>query len=337
MQRSTPQPTQQPTQQNRHQRRPDRRRFVDLWCLHPARERTGTISMHDARYKAATRITGRELVLQLLECCDEEMRKDLTRTAGGSLADRTEAEVLAAIKQLGVRGENVLLARVELYNMRQDAGEEIRIFGARICGQANLRKFTIPCSVPGCAHNRSTTWTKFSATFLFWELRIRTYASTCSRTRTKICRWRKPSSSLRPRKLGSDQPQGYKTMWRCMGFEPVTTVAPRELHKTLPNYLYLHPHHHLNLTRMTSAPSVETPVTVSNPRLQSTRNSALLTIPHAHSVELNTTTSPCAVRNSRLSPGPPTTPSPAQMSYTTARSNSALYPHLMLTYPRTHS
>ena len=107
--------------------------------------------MHDARYKAATRITGRELVLQLLECCDEELRKDLTRTAGGSLADRTEAEVLAAIKQLAVREENVLLARVELYNMRQDAGEEIRIFGARIRGQANLRKFTIPCSVPGCA------------------------------------------------------------------------------------------------------------------------------------------------------------------------------------------
>ena len=94
----------------------------------------------DARwteYKAATGVTGRELVLQLLECCDEELRKDLTRTAGGSLADKSEDDVLAAIKQLAVREENVLLARVELYNMRQDAGEEIRHFGARIRGQAN--------------------------------------------------------------------------------------------------------------------------------------------------------------------------------------------------------
>ena len=69
----------------------------------------------DARwteYKAATGVTGRELVLQLLECCDEELRKDLTRTAGGSLADKSENDVLAAIKQLAVREENVLLARV---------------------------------------------------------------------------------------------------------------------------------------------------------------------------------------------------------------------------------
>ena len=44
-----------------------------------------------AEYKAATGITGRELVLQLLECCDEELQKDLTRTAGGSLADKSEA------------------------------------------------------------------------------------------------------------------------------------------------------------------------------------------------------------------------------------------------------
>ena len=103
-------------------------------------------------YKAATGVTGAELVLQLLECCDEELRKDLTRTAGGSLANKSEEEVLAAIKQLAVREENVLLACVELYNMRQDAGEEIRRFGARIRGQANLCKYVITCISDTCTH-----------------------------------------------------------------------------------------------------------------------------------------------------------------------------------------
>ena len=33
-------------------------------------------------YKAATHLTGPDMVFQLLECCDEALRKDLTRTFG---------------------------------------------------------------------------------------------------------------------------------------------------------------------------------------------------------------------------------------------------------------
>ena len=35
-------------------------------------------------------------VLQLLECCDEELRRDVTRMAGGSLTNKTAEEALAA-------------------------------------------------------------------------------------------------------------------------------------------------------------------------------------------------------------------------------------------------
>lgn len=35
-------------------------------------------------YAEATKIEGKEKVIQLLECCDENLRKDLTRNAGGS-------------------------------------------------------------------------------------------------------------------------------------------------------------------------------------------------------------------------------------------------------------
>jgi hypothetical protein len=38
-------------------------------------------------------------VVQLLECCDEQLRKDLTRSAGGSLTNKSEEEVMAEIKK----------------------------------------------------------------------------------------------------------------------------------------------------------------------------------------------------------------------------------------------
>lgn len=99
-------------------------------------------------YVDATKITGKNLILQLLECCDESLRKDLTRTAGGSLTNKSEQEVLAAIKVLAVREENTMVARVTLHNMRQDRDETIRSFSARARGQAGVCKFLISC--PHC-------------------------------------------------------------------------------------------------------------------------------------------------------------------------------------------
>ena len=106
-------------------------------------------------YVEATKVTGKEKIIQLLECCDEELRKDLTRTAGGTLSNRTEEDVLAAMKLLAVREENTMVARVALYEMRQDTDEGIRSFGARIRGQANVCKFLLSC--PHCTEDVSYT------------------------------------------------------------------------------------------------------------------------------------------------------------------------------------
>ena len=38
-------------------------------------------------YVEATKIEGKDMIIQLLECCDEQLRKDLTRNAGGSLTN----------------------------------------------------------------------------------------------------------------------------------------------------------------------------------------------------------------------------------------------------------
>jgi cytochrome c oxidase assembly factor 6 len=52
-----------------------------------------------SHYVDATKIKGRDRVVQLLECCDEQLQKDLTRLAGGSLTNKSEEEVMAEIKK----------------------------------------------------------------------------------------------------------------------------------------------------------------------------------------------------------------------------------------------
>ena len=99
-------------------------------------------------YVEATKIKDKELVIQLLECCDETLRRDLTRSAGGSLTDKSQEDVLKAMRILAVREENIMVARVTLNNMTQDRDETVRSFGARLRGQAGVCKFIIPC--PNC-------------------------------------------------------------------------------------------------------------------------------------------------------------------------------------------
>lgn len=102
-----------------------------------------------ADYKRATRLTGNDIVFQLLECCEETLRKDLTRTFG-ALAGSDEMTVLQRIKSLAVRQENTMVARVQLQHMRQDRDEPVRAFAARLRGQAGICNFRIECSEDTC-------------------------------------------------------------------------------------------------------------------------------------------------------------------------------------------
>ncbi|XP_066924333.1 uncharacterized protein [Clytia hemisphaerica] len=101
-------------------------------------------------YKQATRVAGREIIIQLLECCEEQLRKDLTRSSVGPLTEKTEDDILAAIKSLAVREENIMVARVALNNMHQDQEESIRAFGARLRGQAAVCRYVIDCPGDEC-------------------------------------------------------------------------------------------------------------------------------------------------------------------------------------------
>ena len=48
-------------------------------------------------YASATKLSDSDKVLQLLECCDEQLRRDLTRAAGGTLSAKPENEVMKAM------------------------------------------------------------------------------------------------------------------------------------------------------------------------------------------------------------------------------------------------
>ena len=102
-------------------------------------------------YVEATKVTGKERTIQLLECCDDQLRTDVTRSIGmGRLfTDRPEEEILTLVRRLAVREENTMVARVTLHNMRQDRDDTVRSFSARIRGQAGVCKFFLPC--PDCS------------------------------------------------------------------------------------------------------------------------------------------------------------------------------------------
>ena len=91
-------------------------------------------------YKTGAELTGARVVSQLLECCSEDLLKDLMQTSGNDLSSKTETEVMKMMKELAVVKENLLVARHRLHNMQQNAGEPIRTFAARIKGQANIQK-----------------------------------------------------------------------------------------------------------------------------------------------------------------------------------------------------
>ena len=101
-------------------------------------------------YHEESKLTGTDVVPQLLECCDEDLQNDLTRTARCSLTTKTATEVFSAMRALAVCRENTMVARVALHNMTQDRDETIRAFGAEINGQAGISNHTTKCTAINC-------------------------------------------------------------------------------------------------------------------------------------------------------------------------------------------
>ena len=103
-------------------------------------------------YKIGMAISDDMLPTALFYCCDPDLRTDLMRDIRGNVAEMAEADLLASIKRLAVNDESTLVHRIRLGKMTQSPGTGIRLFLARLRGQASLCQYVATCRVPSCNH-----------------------------------------------------------------------------------------------------------------------------------------------------------------------------------------
>ena len=102
-------------------------------------------------YKKATGLTGDDVIIQLMECCCESLRRDHHRTFSkldGDTVDVTESQRLEELKQLAVKKRNKAVNRVKLGTLRQDKGEPVRKFVGRVRSLAVVSDYKVQCK--GC-------------------------------------------------------------------------------------------------------------------------------------------------------------------------------------------
>ena len=83
-------------------------------------------------------------MLQLMECCCEQLRRDHHRNYP-SQTSVTESSLLSEIKQIAVRAKNRAVNRVKLNTLKQDKGEPIRKFAGRCRSLATVSDYAVKC------------------------------------------------------------------------------------------------------------------------------------------------------------------------------------------------
>ena len=101
-------------------------------------------------YKRDLGLTGSRITAELLECCEESLRRYLHRNLGGGLSDLAEEALLNEIRHLSVKETSRQLSRVQLGHLVQDDGESVRHFAARIKGIASICDYSVKCPKTEC-------------------------------------------------------------------------------------------------------------------------------------------------------------------------------------------
>ncbi len=103
-------------------------------------------------YSRASKLAGTDLGIQLLECLEPNLRRDLTRTTKGPtpIEERPQTELLAAIKATAVVEDNYMVATFAFARTTQDRGESYRSFASRLRGVAETCEFHEECA--NCGH-----------------------------------------------------------------------------------------------------------------------------------------------------------------------------------------
>jgi hypothetical protein len=101
-------------------------------------------------FKRGTSLTTGETTHHLFQCSDEKLGNDILRSYPNAVSG-TETALLTAIKQLAVT--LVTVRRSDLLSMKQDHGENVRSFFARISGKAATCAYNIEYPSTTCTQH----------------------------------------------------------------------------------------------------------------------------------------------------------------------------------------
>jgi len=107
-------------------------------------------------FKKAYGVTGADAVQQLFHCCEVELG-DAILKSNSEAVDGTEAELLELIKKMAVIPVAKCVRRAELLCTKQDHGENIRGYFAKLKGKASTCAYVMDCSRDGCAQKNDFT------------------------------------------------------------------------------------------------------------------------------------------------------------------------------------
>ena len=109
----------------------------------------------------STTLASRQLVAQLLACCEPELETALFRE-DPKINEKSETDILAAMKRLAVLSVALCARRTTLMKTIQEPGEWIRPYVARLRGLANVCQWhkTGSCNVTNCTGEVSVDYTE---------------------------------------------------------------------------------------------------------------------------------------------------------------------------------
>lgn len=102
-------------------------------------------------FRKGTDLSPNQVTTQLLACCEPELEAALFRE-DPNIANKPEKDVLDAMKRLTVLNVALSVRRATLLQTKQDPGERVRQYVARVRGLANVCQWTITgtgSSTPG--------------------------------------------------------------------------------------------------------------------------------------------------------------------------------------------
>ena len=88
----------------------------------------------------------------ILDCLDDEVRRDV-RAATDNVREMSEEDLLAEVKRHAVLQRAISSRKMDLYGLRQEDGEPVRKFYARIQTLARQCQLTVPCPEATCRYH----------------------------------------------------------------------------------------------------------------------------------------------------------------------------------------